>query len=446
MSNRHPTEFPLHAAVRAGDLTEVDRRLDLGDPVDAQDNHRMTPLHYAAERKNLEMIQLLLSYGANIAAQDSHGMSVLHHGASRDYLTVTSSLLISMGAEIDARDAYGRNPLMLAAADGNHLLTEILLHLGADFRLRDRWGRSVCHLAVLRRADLHRESVFKRMRLRGGPRRAKTLEALASVNGIDLNVQDPAGNTPLHYARHDAEMVETLLALGANPSVKNHEGHTPGDLVLREWWHKTLRLFSSDPKDADTALRCAAMHGDHRFVRRLLDEGVSANSIAKSGATPLALAAFPSPRLFHGHKNLVRLLLRRGADTNILYGERGTLLHVAAQHGREPLAIDLLAHGAATELRDGRGRTPLHLAALKGRTGVLRLLLKAGADVNARDASGATPLHLAANANFGKHCSRTIRLLLEAGASPADLDSEGRTPSDYAAKDDLEALAALSEA
>ena len=54
--------------------------------------------------------------------------------------------------------------------------------------------------------------------------------------GAQVNIQEREGrNTPLHFAARgkDRELVEMLLAKGADPTVKNKAGLTPLDEALK---------------------------------------------------------------------------------------------------------------------------------------------------------------------------------------------------------------------
>ena len=70
----------------------------------------------------------------------------------------------------------------------------------------------------------------------------------------------------------------------------------------------------------------------------------------------------------------------------------------------------LLKHGADVNARTNYGSTPLHAAAAKGRVEVVQVLLEHGAIVGAKDNGGETALQVASNDTIKK-------LLIEHGAS-----------------------------
>jgi ankyrin repeat protein len=77
--------------------------------------------------------------------------------------------------------------------------------------------------------------------------------------------------------------------------------------------------------------------------------------------------------------------LERGGDPNLRGRPHGwTLLHAAAFKGRRQLVELLVAKGADVDALSGHGFTPLADAAHKGHVGCVRVLLAAGASVACR--------------------------------------------------------------
>jgi hypothetical protein len=127
-------------------------------------------------------------------------------------------------------------------------------------------------------------------------------------------------------------------------------------------------------------------------------------------------------------KDLVRKLLKEGADVNVRDEQGWTPLHHAAMRGAASVVLLLLEKGADVNARASDGATPLHMAAAYSNPNVVDLLISKGADVNAKDNSGRTPLHYAVmNSSLS-----TVELLLSRKANPNAADNEGRTPLHYA--------------
>src|SRR5208337_2012632 len=119
----------------------------------------------------------------------------------------------------------------------------------------------------------------------------------------------------------------------------------------------------------------AAENGDWAKVETLLkDNPALVSSRNNYGTTPLHLA------VENGHKDVVELLLAKGADVNAKDKSGVTPLHIAAQKGHRDVAELLLATKADVNAKDNNGTTPLHAAAQLGYRDLAELLLSKGAD------------------------------------------------------------------
>jgi ankyrin repeat protein len=97
-----------------------------------------------------------------------------------------------------------------------------------------------------------------------------------------------------------------------------------------------------------------------------------------------------------GHREIVELLLERGAAVNARNSSGATPLHDAALAGRLAVIEILLRHGAEIDARDrDAGATPLHQAASWGRREAVELLIAKGAAVDLRNKAGVSPLQAA---------------------------------------------------
>ena len=104
-----------------------------------------------------------------------------------------------------------------------------------------------------------------------------------------------------------------------------------------------------------TPLHWAAVKGHKDVVLLLLDRGADLNIACEAGATPLYDAAH------EGHIDVVRLFLDRGADPNLANLIGVTALHWAVHKGHKELALLLLQKGADPNMATNQGQTPLAL-------------------------------------------------------------------------------------
>ncbi|KAF6778441.1 hypothetical protein AHF37_02090 [Paragonimus kellicotti] len=135
----------------------------------------------------------------------------------------------------------------------------------------------------------------------------------------------------------------------------------------------------------------ACRNGDAFRVKFLLDNGACVDMTDSSGrkSTPLHFAAG------YGHRDVVELLLERGADVNARDDGGLVPLHNACSFGHVDVVHLMLRAGSDPNARDCWNYTPLHEAAIKGKVEVCILLLQAKADLRARNLDGKTPIDLA---------------------------------------------------
>ena len=156
---------------------------------------------------------------------------------------------------------------------------------------------------------------------------------------------------------------------------------------------RTLSIFMVDlnfeSRHFQSPLHLAAKRGYKEVVRLLLDRGAEPNRRSYSGGTPLKWAAW------YGHKDVVQLLMERGATPKIADCGGHTPLHYAAQDGRKHIVKLLLDEAADPNAQDNLGLTSLHVAAFMGHKEVVQILLDWGANPNMTNYLGGSPLFYA---------------------------------------------------
>ena len=131
----------------------------------------------------------------------------------------------------------------------------------------------------------------------------------------------------------------------------------------------------------------AARAGDLQAAMNILASGIDVNAENSDKLVPIVYAAA------NGHVELVKLLIRHGADPDAASSESGsTALHLAAQLDQAESVDVLLESGADINMKDKLEMTPLIKATYSCKTGIIALLLKRGADPSISDIRGETAL------------------------------------------------------
>ncbi|HET9952021.1 MAG TPA: ankyrin repeat domain-containing protein [Candidatus Eisenbacteria bacterium] len=381
---------------------------------------------------NLPMVQGLLdadppSAKERLRSRDGAGMTALHLATWGGHPEIVR-LLLARGAEVNAKDGGGNSAVSLAARWGRSDIMDMLLVAGADASARDDQGRTLLHHAA----------------------QYGHIEVMRSLvaHGFDVDVQSRVG-TPLHCAAagRRLEAATFLLDHGARLDRRDLLGWSP--------LHVACSGPPGDPCNPE-------------LVVLLLDRRADLTSRAKSGITPLVLAAVssdsavaaillargarPDPAAPDGYSALrsaveasnpaiARMLLERGADSNERYSppRAERLLHRTVYHDSVDVARVLLEFGADVNVVDDNGLTPLHMAAREGNAELIRLLLAKGARIDARNKWNWTPLHFAAS----QKQLEAARALVERGADRSARTDGGETPFKMAWGPDGEPLRRL---
>lgn len=179
---------------------------------------------------------------------------------------------------------------------------------------------------------------------------------------------------------------------------------------------KTVTVNERDWDDL-TALITAASAGHVDIVKYLLKEGADVNASDKDGITALMEASIM------GHGKIVDLLLEAGATVDAKSNSQVTALWLASGENRVDVLKTLLKKDADATVTRSDGITALMTACVAGHEEAVKLLLDEGAEPSAVDADGLTALMNAAE----NGSTAVLKLLMEAAKDPTYVDQMSST-------------------
>ena len=253
-----------------------------GADINATDATGRTVLMDAISSCNEDMVRLLLQYKANVQVQEMSGQNAYHEAAvtgnigiinmirkaggnplSRDAAGETPFSLV-LGAEISVIQAVLGNDTTISDSDGNtpiHIAVQKhvsqktlmqLLNIGYPASQRNGQGLTPLNEAV---ANNEKNQALVLLEYGADPYlsttsgenaltavfKTKNLELLDAIAKYNATRSDRQGDGILHYAARfaDKEIVEHLVSLKLDKSVRNISGETPAQMAER-WGRKDI--------------------------------------------------------------------------------------------------------------------------------------------------------------------------------------------------------------
>lgn len=410
--------FPVYAAMEAKEFDVAKNLIERGHGREANVS---TPMHQAARHDAPEMIEYLKSKGFSLNAVDASGATPLHLALAKRS-TRAATKLVDLGADVTATNARDRTPLIEAVrrrVDPRVVRRVLEKNPGlVDHRSNDR-------LTALHYAAQAGNAALGKMLLDAG---------------ATANARNSSDRTPLHIAAGSGQpmMVHTLLQRGAAPNPVDRTGTHPIHAAIRRESLpivKALLDAGVSPGHQNGAGRTLLQHAgrSENIVRELIRRGADVNARDADGKTPLFHAQTPSvalalinagadPHATYAHDKPMHLNPNPGVAEAIMSRMTLSFYDVARlmDKGAPIGVIDSALSRVSKTVTDERGNTLMHLASLS-HPKYISLLHRHGFSIGARNADGDTPLHLPGD-------EKSVKKLLQLGAHPNARNKARETP------------------
>ncbi|CAB0041028.1 unnamed protein product [Trichogramma brassicae] len=385
--------------------------------VDVLDRRGWSTLHYAVQSRLKKTTESLLRRGADQNLSDKDGSTPLHMICNcSDNHTETTMFLkfffdlndkVHQLVKVDVLNESNESPLLLALKNKNIEVAEVLLRRGANPNFVDNIGSQPLHLVCNIDKDLKVATFLK------------IFFKINKNNRVQIDARDERGWTPLGIALNFGHTLtaEVLLRNGANPNLASKKRLTALHLICQS--NRIDNFVETFFKICDEK---------HRKVQ------IDAQD--ESGQTPLHIA------LFRGRKNVVEVLLNRGAGPNVSNKDGSTALHLICQSNRYDNFVETFFkicdekhQTVQIDAQDESGQTPLHIALFRGRKNVVEVLLNRGAGPNVSNKDGSTALHLICQSNRYDNFVETFFKICDEKHQTVQVDAQdkwGRTPLQFA--------------
>ncbi|XP_031619747.1 serine/threonine-protein phosphatase 6 regulatory ankyrin repeat subunit B-like isoform X2 [Contarinia nasturtii] len=367
-------------------------------------------LFNAIREDKIVLAKKLIEIEANVSAEDKDKQTPLHLASDKGWMDV-AELLINRGANVNSEDKNKETPLHVAVGNGMKDTVELLIKYGANINAEDKDKQTPLHEAVRKdRIDLVK---------------------LFINHGANINAEDNDKRTPLHEAaqNYGIKMTTFLISHGANISAEDKDKKTPlhecaasifGRKNSTELLINRGANMNAEDKDKQTPLHVAAKWDRKKMAELLInwtENEDKLNNETNINAEQLALFV----AVENAHKEMVKLLISRGANINAEDKDKQTPLHVAARMGNKKVAELLISHGANINAEDKDKETPISKATKNGQKEMAELLINHGANIiNAIDKDEQTPLHVDAQSGWKSVVEFLINLVVNINTEHQD--------------------------
>ena len=356
LDNNEKYYTTLMAASEGGCLQIVKLLIKNKVNVNEKTFYNYTALWLASKKGHLEIVKILLDNKADIHIKNSYGETAFMISLSYGHEDI-AKLLLKNGANINDKNDIGWTPLMAASQGGCFKMVKLLIKRNADINAIGYNGYTALWYALGSRHFKIAKLLIK-----------KKADMDAQFNpDCEYSNCDELGFTPLQYYSKfgDLEIVKFLIENNADINKKNPEGNTAFLIALINREDDVARFLlqkGAEIKDKNysdyTPLMAASWAGNYKIVKALIKRNVDLNEISDDGYGYSALWS----ALSNNQLKIAKYLIRHGADVNLIYINRYTVLHLATRNKQREIVKLLLSKNADASIKNNEGKTPIDIA------------------------------------------------------------------------------------
>lgn len=338
-------KMPLHYACEYGNLRAIDFFINCKPRINLRDNDGNTALHllanispyYFSGNQDLfdKMIKAFLKLGANPEIINDKEANVLHIAAksgSKNLITMIKDRLECPESTLP----NGRTALHEAILSGSVGAVEAVLGLGLNPNVRDGLGNTPLHMVCAKWDDSITQDLVIRM-LRAA--------------GAKPEIQNANGDTPIHIACALGNLNSVRSVISANGlNISNYAGDFSISLACKKGNFEVVKfllkefphLIEQKDNEGNTLLHSACINCHHKIMKLILENNPNLlNHQNNLGDTPLHIACRGrDPYIEDANSNGVKILLFR--KPNLIKNSSGETPVDLAKNNKNPKTVQLL--------------------------------------------------------------------------------------------------------